>query len=306
VGAVSVFVVTDSAADLTAEELQREQIRMVPLTVEFGREAFFDQVDLSADAFWSRLAAERDLPRTAAPNPEAFMDVYTALLSRGAAGVVSVHLSGALSGTLRNAEAGARMVPGDIRIVDGRSASLGTGLLAIWAARAARAGLNGAEVAQGLEHLREHLRVYFSLATLEYLARGGRIGQAARLVGGVLDVKPILTLSGGSVHPLRRVRGARQVAAGLFSALADSDLSADASVVALPTSPGVDPTLIEEVRDRVSRNLAVEEWRDGTIGPVIGVHAGPGAFGLVVLPLAGRDLEVWRHGRTNQPQGGGA
>ncbi|MGC8489856.1 MAG: hypothetical protein ACP5QO_16765, partial [Clostridia bacterium] len=74
----------------------------------------------------------------------------------------------------------------------------------------------------------------------------------------------------------------------------------------LPTSPGVDPALIEEVRDRVGRNLAVEEWRDGTIGPVIGVHAGPGAFGLVVLPLAGRDLEVWRHGRTNRPQGGGA
>lgn len=228
------------------------------------------------------------------------MDMYAECLSRGVPSIVSVHLSAALSGTFRNAEAGSRMVPGGVRVLDGRSASLGTGLLAIWAARAARTGLAVDNVAEGVLRLREALLVYFSLGTLEYLARGGRIGQAARLVGGMLDVKPILTLSGGSVHPLRRVRGGRQVAAGLAAALHDSGIQAESSVVCLARSPGVEAGLVEEVRERVQKSLAVEEWREGVIGPVIGVHAGPGALGLVVLPLAGRDLDLWRRGNPRR------
>ena len=293
---MTIQVVTDSAADLTPEALTAEAIRMVPLTVEFGREAYFDQVDLEADAFWKRLETAQELPRTAAPSPEAFADMYAACLSAGAAGIVSVHLSGALSGTYRNAEAAARMVPGDIRVVDAKSASLGTGLVALWAARAARCGLDGAAVADGAARLAGQLRVYFSLGTLEYLARGGRIGQAARLVGGMLDVKPLLTLSAGSVHPLRRVRGARQVAPGLVSALLDSGVAGQTVVAALMTSPGVDPDLIAEVQERVGRSVAVRSWREGVIGPVIGVHAGPGAFGLVVLPLESEDLDIWEQG----------
>ncbi len=293
---MTIQVITDSAADLTAAVMEAEGIRMVPLTVEFGREAYFDQVDLVAAEFWKRLAGAGELPRTAAPSPEAFADVYAACLSAGARGIVSVHLSGSLSGTYRNAEAAARMVPGDIRVVDAQSASLGTGLLAIWAARAGRWGLDAASAADATRRLAAQLRVYFSLGTLEYLARGGRIGQAARLVGGMLDVKPLLTLASGSVHPLRRVRGARQVAPGLVSALLDSGIGGQVVVAALVTSPGVDPALMDEVRERVGRAVSVRAWREGVIGPVIGVHAGPGAFGLVVLPLEGQDLDIWEQG----------
>lgn len=289
-----VRIVTDSAADLTAQRLRQEQIQMVPLTVHFGAETWFDQVDLDGDAFWARLAESRDLPRTAAPSPGAFAGVYADLLSQGME-VVSIHLSGALSGTVRSAEAGRQLVDGPVSVVDGRSASLGTGLLVLWAARAAAAGWPRGAVAAEVERLAGRLRVYFSLDTLEYLARGGRIGQAARLIGGVLDVKPILTLTHGTVHPLRRVRGARQVVAGLTGWMTEAAFP-DPVVAAVATSPQVLPAMVAELRQRVEERVRVLGWESGSIGPVIGVHAGPGALGLVVLPLDDEARRVWEEG----------
>ncbi|MCL8207823.1 MAG: DegV family protein [Actinomycetia bacterium] len=292
-----VRVVTDSAADLPADVRRAHGVWSVPLTVFFGEEAYLDQEDLDADGFLARLTTSPTLPTTAAPSPAAFAGRYRAARDQGATGVVSIHLSGALSATVRNAEAGRREAGWDgVRVVDGRSASLGTGLLVLWAARAARAGLDADAVAAGVDRLADRLRVGFSVATLEYLARGGRIGQAARLLGGWLDVRPILALANGSVHPVRRVRGPRQVAGALVDAL--GDVPAGPAVAAVAHSG--DAEGIERGR-QVLAALAARgvEWQDtvfGRIGPVIGVHAGPGALGVIVLPLDAASLALWTAG----------
>lgn len=298
-----VRVVTDSAADLPADIRRAHGIWSVPLTVFFGEEAFLDQEELDADAFVARLTASPALPTTAAPSPAAFAERYRAARTEGASGVVSIHLSGALSATVRHAQAGRREADWDpIWVLDGRSASLGTGLLALWAARAARAGLDPEAVANGVERLAERLRVVFSVETLEYLARGGRIGQAARLIGGWLDVRPILALEGGAVHPVRRVRGPRQVAGALLEAL--GDVPAGPAVAAVAHSG--DATGMERGR-QVLGALADRgvQWLDtvwGRVGPVIGAHAGPGALGVIVLPLEPEAAALWTAGAP-QPRG---
>jgi len=147
---MTVAVVTDSAADLSASLREREGIAMGPLSVRFGVVTWQDQFDLDASGFWAKLAGAETLPRTAAPSPGAFAEVYRRLRDAGRE-VVSVHLSGALSATVEAARAGAQMVGEGVSVVDGQSASLGTGLLALWAARAARAGGSRLDTAAALE-----------------------------------------------------------------------------------------------------------------------------------------------------------
>jgi len=266
----------------------------VPLSVRFGEETWQDQVDLDAAGFWAKLAGAETLPRTAAPSPGAFAEVYRRLRDAGRE-VVSVHLSGALSATLEAAWAGAQMVGEGVSVVDGQSASLGTGLLALWAARAARAGWSRTAVAATLETLAAAQVVRFSVDTLEYLARGGRISPAARFIGEMLDVKPILALKDGRIHPVRRVRGAARVVLGLTDWLAENPPSGPV-VAALATSPTVPAETVARVRATVADQLAVQEWIVGEIGPVIGVHAGPGALGLIVLPLGAEAARAWAEG----------
>jgi DegV family protein with EDD domain len=298
VGALTVVrIVTDSAADLPAAWRRAHGIWSVPLTVFFGEEAFLDQEDLDADAFLERLTRSRTLPTTAAPSPAAFAQVYRRARAEGAAGVVSVHLSGALSATVRHAQAGQREAGWDaVRVVDGQSASLGTGLLALWAARAARTGLGPEAVASSVARLASRLRVVFSVETLEYLARGGRIGQAARLLGGWLDVRPILALDAGAVHPVRRVRGPRQVTGALLDALGDLAPGPALGAVA-HSGDGAGIERGQHILDALTeRGIRLLDTVWGRIGPVIGTHAGPGALGVIVLPLDAEAAAVWAAG----------
>jgi DegV family protein with EDD domain len=295
---MTVAVVTDSAADLSASLREREGIAMVPLSVRFGEDTWQDQVDLDAASFWAKLARAETLPRTAAPSPGAFAEVYRRLRDAGRE-VVSVHLSGALSATVEAARAGAQMVGEGVSVVDGQSASLGTGLLALWAARAARAGWSRLDVAAALEMLAAAQTVRFSVDTLEYLARGGRIGPAARFIGEMLDVKPILALQQGRIHPVRRVRGASRVVLGLTDWLAAAPPPGPV-LAALATSPTVPADTVARLRNTVDQHIAVQEWIVGEIGPVIGVHAGPGAMGLIVLPMGPAAAQAWVEGAKGQ------
>lgn len=280
---MTIAVVSDSTCDLSADFLTRYQVSTVPLTIEIGRTSYRDRVDLDPLQFLAELPKMAEQPKTGAPAPGLFRAVYEERLAQGAEGVLSIHLAGGLSATVRSAATAARLVDGPVAVVDGETASLGTGLLVWWAALRARAGIDLETLVQEVTALKQNLFALVAPITLEYLARGGRIGQAARLVGTLLDMKPILRLEHGVVQPERRVRGERQIVPALVSSLAQR-IPGDTPVLAAIGHSGA-VAACAALKERVESQVRVLGWLDGVIGPVVSAHAGPGAYGLIILPL---------------------
>ncbi|MCY0880330.1 MAG: DegV family protein, partial [Firmicutes bacterium] len=261
---MTVAIVTDSTTDLSRQWLEQHGVRSVPLLVEMGGETYRDRIDLSAEDFLRQLPRLVELPHTAAPSPAAFREVYEAAFQDGFDAICSIHLASGLSSTVRSAEMAARMVDGPVSVIDGESASLGTGLLVWWAVERARQGAGLAQVTGELTALKSRLFALAAPVTLEYLARGGRIGQAARLVGTILDMKPILLLEHGHFRPARKVRGERQIAAAMLASAAER-LPEGTPVLAALGHSG-DRERHQRFREHVNQYFRVQGWLDGVIG----------------------------------------
>lgn len=289
---MTVAVVTDSTADLPLALREAEGIRMVPLSIEVLGRTMLDQVEIDPVEYLERLPALDPLPHTSAPPPGAFRAAFQEALAEGAEGVLSVHLSGALSATVQVAESARTMVEGPVRVVDGRSAGLGTGLLAWWAARSARAGTRLEETTAEVRSLLGRLMVAFCPLTLSYLARGGRIGPAARWVGTVLDVKPVLTVEEGRIVPFMKVRGERQVIPALIQAVRRA--VPDGAPVLLGVSHAANPEAAARLREVAHATWEIVDELTTVVGPVLSTHGGPGTFGLMVLMLNPVEAARWR------------
>ena len=271
---MAVRIVTDSSCDLSAADIERYQIAVVPLTIRFGDEEFTDGQDLSADGFYEKMAASGELPSTAAPAPGAFEAVFRELSASGADAVVCVNLSFALSATGESAQNASRALEGevDVRVVDSGKVSVGLGLMVKAAAAAAEAGHSADEIEAQLAQLKDRVFIYAVLDTLDNLKKGGRIGTAQALLGSALSIKPCLDLTSGVVEEAgkQRTRGkarnwlTKQVAeAGELEQLALAHGAAD-DIDAFAASLGDDPA---------HNPLTVT-----LIGPVVGTHAGPGVI----------------------------
>lgn len=269
-------IVTDSSCDLPPEVIERHRISVVPLTIRFGDDEFVDGVELSVDGFWDRMAAAADLPETATPPAGRFHDVFRDLVSEGADGIVAVCLSSELSGTVQSARLAADNSTAGIpiRVVDSRLVSLGLGMTVIAAAERAAGGgtIDSVEAAARAAGARTNL--FAVLDTLDHLRRGGRIGGAAALVGEMLKVKPLITLSDGAVAAAGRIRTRKRAVGALVDHLA-----------ALPEpieAAGVIHSGHEET-GRIAAILAEMTGEDpmlARLGPVVGTHAGPGVLGV--------------------------
>jgi DegV family protein with EDD domain len=273
-----VQIVTDSTADLTAEQQQAAGITVVPLNVHFGDEVFRDHVDLSTDEFFRRLKASSQLPRTSQPSVGAFEEAYRALLDGGNE-IVSVHLSSKVSGTYNSALMAAQSVgDGKIDVVDSLSTSMALGFMALEAASLARAGRDRQTVAECVRELVAKARVICVVDTLTYLERGGRIGKAAALLGSLLNVKPILQLKDGEVVPLGRARGRPQALNRLVELL-----ERDGKVSRLAIMHGAAGADAEQLRERVASTYPGLDIQLTEIGAVLGTHTGPGVIGFTYL-----------------------
>lgn len=277
----SVRVVTDSACDLLDETLTELSIGLVPLRIRFGDEELVDRLELSTKEFWARCASSSELPSTAAPSPGQFQEAFEAMAAAGADGVVCVNLSSKLSATIEAARQAARALEGrvPVRVVDSLSVSLGQGLVATEAARAAAEGKSLDEVTAVAEKAVAEMKLYGAIDTLENLKKGGRIGGARALLGSMLAIKPVIEVRDGVVEEeskqRTRSRSLRYLAEKVRSAGAVSKLavfSADA--------PDLDEflALLEDVKPATGQILL------GDVGPVIGAHAGRGAIGVAWLP----------------------
>lgn len=280
-----VGIVTDSTCDLTAEELRALDVVMVPLTVHFGDEHFRDWIDLSPNEFYERLAAFPGLPTTSQPSPADFSAAYQSLASGGATDIVVVTLASALSGTFQSAKLASESATVPVRVIDGKTASLGTGLLVKVASEARAAGMDAAAIEARVIEVVAKERLFFVLDTLEYLVKGGRAGKAAGLAASLLNIKPILEVnSDGVVEPFRKVRGRREAIAALAAHVADeSRMLGRLRCVVLHAC---DDALGREFEDALAATRAdviIDFY--GLIGAVIGVYAGPRAVGVAYYPL---------------------
>jgi DegV family protein with EDD domain len=281
ISAQDTAVVIDSTADLPDYAERFANLRMVPLTVRFGDEADLrDHVDLDADAFYARLALASEPPRTSAPAPQAFADCYEQLLEGPYAHVVSVHISGSLSATVQSARLAAAPLGDRVTVIDARSASAGTALCALGVEGLLAAGTTVEQVVAYGAQFASGVHCNFSVETLDYLQRGGRIGRAQALVGGLLGVRPILGLVDGDVVAIARVRGAGRVLATMLDQFVEGTAADEPVRVAIahaqaPEQAAALASEIARARPHARIELVVP------LGPVIGTYGGPGTLGLV-------------------------
>jgi DegV family protein with EDD domain len=281
-----VAVVTDSTHYLPPEVLARHGVRVVSLYVQCGETLERENEIVDLDAFYEGLRTASDMPTTSQPSVADFLAAYEPLLRAGH-DIVSIHLSSAVSGTHDAAlQARARLAERGLRhrvaVIDSRSGAARLGLAAIAAANRARIGLDLAAVAARAQDAAEHSRIWFCVDTLEYLRRGGRVGGARARVGGALKVKQILTVD-GEIKPVERVRTAGR--------------AFDRMVGYLRTlrSDGLDTWLVQHIQapDQAQRLADVGRELFGTeplfvseVGPVLGVHLGPGTIGVAGIPTS--------------------
>lgn len=278
---MAIHIVTDSTSDLTPALLEQlgVTVHVVPLTVHFGEEEYRDGVDLDAGSFYAKLTAGGEMPRTSQPSPAAFIEVYQSIARPGDV-ILSYHISSRLSGTHQSAMLAARQVEEcRVEVIDTRSASLGLGLIAATAARDAQEGREVEEILARSRELIGAARILFVVDTLEFLEKNGRIGKAQALIGGLLSVKPILTLEDGVVTPVEKVRGkAKAIARLIERAVEGAGKVTMGGVVHAAAAEEA-----ESLRSELERRLDVERLYAAELGPTVGTHTGPGTLGVVLF-----------------------
>ena len=273
-----VAIVTDSISSLTQTMGQGFQVQVVPVYVSFGTESYRDGINLDAERFYRLLRDSKKLPTTSQPTVHDFVQLYTEL-SHQAEAIVSIHTSRKMSATVDSAQAASKELPDlPIHVIDSRSVSMGLGLMAIAAARAAAAGKDAARIARLVKDLIPKMNVIFTVETLEYLRKGGRIGGATALLGFALSIKPVLYMKDGQVEPLEKPRTRKRATGRVLDLMADRVGASEAVHAAVLHCAAPDEA--QPLADQVAERFPCAELLAVEAGPIIGTHAGPGTLGV--------------------------
>jgi len=273
-----VKIITDTTSCLSKEIAQRYKIPVIPQVINFGEESYFEGTQIDFETFMERLRTSKELPKTSAPPPELFLEEFERLVPDGEP-ILCIHPSIEVSGTVRSALVAAKEFPdANIRVIDTRivASPLGTlvELAAIWAEK----GEDVDQITERLESMSKRCRIYFLVPTLEYLARGGRIGGASALLGGVLQIKPILCLSNGKVDQYERERTYKRALARLVEIVVEQ-IPHDGSGYLTVMHAGVPQEgldLAQKLGDLIKQdNVPVVN-----MPPAIVTHGGPGLLGV--------------------------
>ena len=279
-------IVTDSTASLEPEEAAARGIVVVPLQVVIGATAYDEGTGGATPEHVAEALREFRPVSTSRPAPAALLEVYEKAAAEGASEIVSVHISGEMSGTFESAQLAAREAPVPVTAVDSRQVGIGTGLAVLAAADVLDRGGTAAQAAAAARDRAAATTSLFYVDTLEYLRRGGRIGAAAALLGGALAVKPLLTIEDGRVASLEKVRTAGRALARLeeLAVEAAGESPVDVGVAHLAGAERAD-ALAGRLAERLSAQLGGREIRCGEVGAVLGAHVGPGMVAVCVAPV---------------------
>jgi DegV family protein with EDD domain len=273
-------IVTDSTAYIPEELCRQYHITVVPLTVIFGEESFFDGVTIKPSEFYTRLARSKVMPSTSQATPAGMHKAFNDLLEQGY-DVMGAFISDKLSGTLasaRQARDEFASAKDKIALFDSENTGMALGYQALMLARAAADGASLADCQKLAEKLRPNTGVFFAVDTLEFLHRGGRIGGAKRLLGSVMNVKPILTIKDGKVDSADSVRTSKKAHEKVIELVAEK--CAGKSNIRLATLHANAEENAKSVLDAASAQLNAVESILSAVSPAIGTHTGPGTVGL--------------------------
>lgn len=274
-----IALVTDSTADLTAEMKAECDTHIIPLRVLFGEDEYLDG-ELTSEEFFRRLEKGGDLPRTSQPSPEEFYHLYSKLLEEYQE-VISIHISSGLSGTYNAARLAKEKIKGKIHLIDSKTISMGVGLMILEATKLIREGLDSVHIVEKLATARNNVETLFTVNTLEYLQKGGRIGRVHGLMGTFLNIKPIIRVGDDGIYQsYGKARSQEKSLRNIVEAF--QELSKGRKYIRFGVAHGAASQAGAYLRDTMENAFQMPAAIFTQVGPVIGVHTGPGTIGAAI------------------------
>ncbi|MFW5885852.1 MAG: DegV family protein [Halanaerobium sp.] len=282
-----IALVTDSTCDLPAEILKKYKIEIVPLTVHFEEDTYYDKIDLDSEEFYKMMESAAELPTTSQPSVGLFMDKYQKL-SEEYNQVISIHLSSALSGTCESARLAAAQLDNlEVEVIDSKSTSSGLGFMVLLAAQMIKEGKKLREIKEDVLKEREKLTIYFTVNELTYLEKGGRIGRAQAFLGSIFNFNPILELSAatGEINPQEKIRGYKKTNQKMADLALET--AAGSENVNFAFIYGKDSDNYEQFKYLFQTELDSQSnlnyhILENKIGTVLSSHTGPLVYGIVI------------------------
>lgn len=277
-GLGKVKIVTDSTIDLHDEILDKYEIEVVPLSIHINGQTYIDRQDITPEEFMVKMREAEELPKSSQPPAGVFVELYNRLLEEGY-DVISIHMTGGMSGTVQSAESAASMAKGKVTVVDSRFISRALAFQVIEAAKMAQAGKSVEEILEVINKIRENTRLFVYVDTLENLIKGGRIGRGKALIGSLLNIKPIASLEDGVYTPVTKVRSHTQAAKYLAKEFAEDVKGKTIKGVGLVHAEGLE--LAHKIKQAIFDLTGYEVKDIDYTTPIVSTHTGAGAIGFM-------------------------
>lgn len=272
-----IHIVTDSTADLTAQEISEYGLHVVPLSFQIGGDTYLDRVDLEPEAFLDLMKSSSELPKSSQPAPGVFKELYDELGNNGDH-IISIHMTGGMSGTVESARTAAELTESNVTVIDSRYISHALAFQVFEAANMAKAGHSVEEIVERVDEIRRNTKLYVVVDTLDNLVKGGRIGKGRALVGSFLKIKPIASLDDGEYSPVAKARSHKQVVDYLVKDFVERTKGKVVKGVGIAQANG--QAMAEPLREKIKETGFAEIRYDFTT-PVISTHTGIGAIGFM-------------------------
>lgn len=274
-----IHIVTDSTADLSSEQMAQYSIHVVPLSIQIDGKTLIDGIDVQAEPFLEMMRTSKELPKSSQPAVGVFQELYDELGKNGDK-ILSIHMTGGMSGTVKSAQAAAEITNSDVTVIDSRFISYALSFQVIEAAQKAQQGMLIADIVKHLDKVRENTKLFVVVDTLDNLVKGGRIGKGRALIGSLLSIKPIASLEGGEYTPVHKARSHKQVVQYLFKQFIEDTAGKTVKYVGLSQANGY------AMSDPLKKLVEESGFNDVTVAfttPVISTHTGIGAIGFMYM-----------------------
>ena len=282
---MSIAIITDSTCDIRKEELESLNIQRVPLYVRFKGEMYKDWLEISPKDIVEGVQGGADLPTTSQPSPQEFEDAFKEAVAKGATEIICVTISSGLSGTFQSANIAKENIEVPVHVFDSMTASIGVANMLKRAVRLRDNGASSDDILKELAYRRDNDKLMFTVASLEFLQKGGRIGRASAMVGSLLNIKPILTVVDGKVEPLARARGMKKALAEMVNQVKAYQEKYAGKKLEIGFLHVQDEEAAQKIcQTMLDAGLEFENTGVYEIGAVIATHVGPGTVGIALHP----------------------